>query len=149
MRHAHKNLAEQVLRLTNKLIFLEKKSMLSHGNIKLYPSEIHLLDVVDQARGINASEMAARLGITKGAVSQTLTRLENKGVIHKTKAPNHKNELTVHFTKLGDELFEQYRNKRASLAKRFAGYLSEISDEDRNVIQNFLGKLEGFFDDLN
>jgi DNA-binding MarR family transcriptional regulator len=148
MNSTSRHLAEQVLRLTNKLIFLEKKSILSHGDLKLYPSEIHLLDVIDQDRYINASEMAARLGVTRGAVSQTLSRLEKKGVIHKSRDPNHKNELTAYFTKLGNEIFEQHRKTRGTLAKRFDGYLADASDEEKEVIKRFLEKLEDLFDSL-
>lgn len=148
MNRSRKQLADQVLRLTNKVIFLEKKSILRHRDLKLFPSEIHLLDVIAQDQGINASEMAARLGVTKGAVSQTLARLEKKGVVHKTKDLHNKNELTVHFTKLGNEIFEQHRKTRAALQERFVGYLAGVSAEEREVIGRFLGKLEVFFDGL-
>jgi DNA-binding MarR family transcriptional regulator len=149
MNHKHAQLVDQILRLTNKLIFLEKKSILKHGDIKLYPSEIHLLDVIDQDKGINASEMAVRLGVTKGAISQTLSRLEKKGVIYKTKDPNHKNELTAHFTRLGNEAFEQHRKSRGTLSKQFNGYLAGVSSEEMEVIKKFLSKLERFFDGLS
>ena len=149
MNDADKSIAEQVFRLTSKFIFLEKKIMLRHKDLKLYPSEIHLLDVIDRHREINASDMAIRLGVTKGAVSQTLTRLVNKGVVYRIRDPQHKNELTVHFTELGKEVFEQHRKTRARLAKRFAEYLADVPDEERAVIKRFLKKLEGFFDSLN
>ena len=48
---------------------------------KLYPSEIHLLLLIDAQSQLNATGLAERLGLTKGAVSQTLTRLEKKGVL--------------------------------------------------------------------
>lgn len=148
MNPTHKDLAEQVFRLSNKIIFLEKRSILKHGELKLYPSELHLLDVIDRDSGINASEMAARLGVTKGAVSQTLTRLEKKGVLNKTRDPNNKNELTVHFTDLGSDVREQRRKERALLAERFAGCLAEVSDKEKAVIGSFLKDLLIFFDGM-
>lgn len=145
MTNPHRQLADQVLQLANKLIFLEKKILLTHGDLKLYPSEIHLLDVIDRETGINATEIAARLGVTKGAVSQTLTRLEKKGVVSRAKTSNHKNEVTVSFTQLGNEAFENHRQTRALIAERFAGYMADVSAKEQKVIHKFLNKLQDFF----
>ena len=141
-------LAAQVLRLSNKLIFLEKKSILHRGKLKLYPSEIHLLHVVSQNAEMNASEMANLLGITKGAVSQTLARLEKKGILYKTKDPYNKNQLRVHFTPLGEAVQEQHRKFRGSIEKQYVEYFSTLSQEERVVIMGFLKKLEIFYDTL-
>ena len=104
MKTINHDIIEQVFGITNKLLFFEKRSILEHKDIKLYPSEIHLLNVISEDPNINAKQMAEKLGVTKGAVSQTLTRLENKGVLFRSKDPMARNELTVHFTRLGREI---------------------------------------------
>src|SRR5271157_3776865 len=38
-------------------------------------SEIHLIEVVGQNEGLSVTDLAKRLGITKGAISQTLKKL--------------------------------------------------------------------------
>ena len=98
MKNHNKSLAAQIFRFSNTLIFLEKKSIIEHGNLKLYPSEIHLMNIIDTEKDMNASEMATKLGVTKGAVSQTLSRLDEKGIISKTKDTLNKNRLEVRFT---------------------------------------------------
>ena len=142
------SLAEQILRISNKLIFLEKKSIVKHGDLKLYPSEIHLIDVIAKGQDINASKMAARLGVTKGAVSQTLTRLEKKGILIKTRDPQNKNELTVHFTLLGKKVLEEQRKLRAAFYEEYAKYFSNISQEEEEIIMGFLKKMGELFDGL-
>ena len=142
------SLAEQILRIGNKLIFLEKKSIIKHGDLKLYPSEIHLIDVIAKGQDINASKMAARLGVTKGAVSQTLARLEKKGVLNKIKDPQKKNELTVHFTPLGKNVLEEQRKLRTTFHEQYAKYFSNISEKEEVIIMGFLRKMENFFDGL-
>ena len=86
--------------------------------------------LVDEEQTINATKMAERLGVTKGAISQTLSRLEKKGVLHKIKDPYHKNELTASFTPLGQEALEQYRELRASFQKQYADYFSTLSESE-------------------
>ena len=97
-------LARQMLWIIKKLTFLEKNSVFSHGDLKLYPSEIHLMLLIGDEQERNATIMAEKLGVTKGAISQTLSRLEKKGVLEKTKDPYNKNELTATFTPLGQEV---------------------------------------------
>ena len=142
------SLAEQILRISNKLIFLEKKSIVKHGGLKLYPSEIHLIDVIAKGQDINASKMAARLGVTKGAVSQTLTRLEKKGILNKSKDPQNKNELTVYFTPLGKSVLEEQIKLRTRFHEQYAKYFSNISEKEKAIIMGFLKKMEEFFDVL-
>jgi len=148
MDQTRKKLVTQIFRLSNSIIFLEKISMLEHGPIKLYPSELHLLDVISQHRDINGSELAGRLGVSNGAVSQTLTRLEKRGVLYKTRDPRNKNELTVHFTPLGDEILVRRQEARAVIAERLTDCMDGLSDKDMAVISGFLDGLIGFFGSL-
>ena len=148
MTISKKALADQIMRISNKMIFLEKKSIIKHKDLKLYPSEIHLINVIEEENNINASKMAIRLGVTKGAVSQTLARLEKKGILYKTKDSQNKNELTVHFTPLGKDILRDNRKARASLQKKYAQYFSDISQEEQGIIMIFLTKMEKFFDSL-
>lgn len=142
------SLAEQILRISNKLIFLEKKSIIKYGDLSLYPSEVHLINVIAKGHNINASKMAARLGVTKGAVSQTLTRLEKKGVLNKSRDPQNKNELTVHFTPLGKSVLEEQGKLRATFHEQYAKYFSNIPEKEEAIIIGFLKKMEKFFDVL-
>ena len=148
MTRSKKALADQIMRLSNKMIFLEKKSIIKHGDLKLYPSEIHLINVIEDEKNINASKMAIRLGVTKGAVSQTLARLEKKGILYKTKDSQNKNELTVHFTPLGKDILRENRKAQTSLQKKYAKHFADISPEEEGIIMTFLTKMEKFFDSL-
>ena len=145
----NRDIAAKMMRIINKLIYLEKKSILEYEGIRLYPSEIHLMAVIDKDQATNATAIANRLGITKGAVSQTLSRLEKKGIITKSKDPYSKNELTAYFTKLGKGALKKHRNKRAALQVEYEQYFSSLSKNDRIVIQNFLAHLEYFANRLN
>ena len=144
----NKDIAARMMRIINKFIYLEKKSVLDYQGIRLYPSEIHLMAVIDKDQATNATAIANRLGITKGAVSQTFSRLEKKGVITKIKDPYSKNELTAYFTKLGRGALQKHRNIRATLQIEYEQYFSSLSKNDRIVIQNFLAHMEYFADRL-
>ena len=143
------SLDTQILRLINKIIFLEKKSIIQHGDLRFFPSEIHLMNVIASGDDLSALDMANRLGVTKGAVSQTLSRLEKKGIINKTKDPRFKNKLQVNLTKTGKEVYAVHQETQAMFQGQYAKYLSSISEEEREVIRNFLTQLEGLIDQLS
>ena len=144
-----KAIAAQIMRVINKFILLEKKSVLEYRGIRLFPSEIHLMAVIDEDQATNATVMANKLGITKGAVSQTFSRLEKKGILTKIKDPYKKNELTAYFTKLGKGALKEHRKLRAVFQAEYEQYFSSLSANDRNVIQNFLSHMEHFADRLS
>ncbi|MBU0543767.1 MAG: MarR family transcriptional regulator [Proteobacteria bacterium] len=100
------------------------------------------MQVLKETPELNAGQMAQRLGISNGAVSQTLARLERKRIITKTKDPALKNELTVTFTESGKAAIQSFEREQSSAIDTFSGYLSELSDNDRNIIEHFLSHME-------
>lgn len=142
MKEANVHVLRQLQRVINKIIHMEKNLKFQFEGITLYPSEIHLLLIIDEKYATNATRMADQLGITKGAVSQTLTRLEKKGVLIKSKDPNNKNELTLEFTPLGAQAFKHYKKQTDRFAAAHNQYLETFTDREKSIIQQFLSHME-------
>jgi DNA-binding MarR family transcriptional regulator len=142
------SIAGQIRRVINRSIILGKRSILHHEELRLYPSEIHLLQVILEEADLSAGEMARKLGLSNGAVSQTLGRLEKKGVIQKTKDPALKNKVTATCTDTGKAALRIFEERQEEAMKAFAGYLNALSQKDRNVIDGFLLRMEAFLKSL-
>ena len=142
MDNSSQSLARQTLWIIHRIPYLEKNKVYTFNNIKLYPSEIHLMLLIDEIQANNATEMAQRLGVTKGAISQTISRLVKKGLVEKSKDPFNKNEITLIFTTSGQEALNKYRALRAFLQSHFDDYFSTLSEEERQTIHHFLSRLE-------
>lgn len=97
----------------------------------------------------NATEIAKQLGLTKGAISQTLLRLEKKGIILKTKNPYNKNELTLSLTGFGEKAYELCQSSQASFMEAHENYLAKLDSKEKEVILNFLLHMEKAIDDLS
>jgi len=138
----------QLQRVINKILFLKKKSLFLFQGVELYPSEVHLMLLIKEESATNATKMAAQLGVTKGAVSQTLSRLEKKGVLNKTKDAYNKNELTLTFTAFGTEALEFYSARSADLSKRHDRYLEDFTHDEKKTIQRFLIEVEHVYDEI-
>jgi DNA-binding MarR family transcriptional regulator len=133
-------------RVMNKVLFLGRKRAFRFRDVEFFPSEVHLMLVIKEEIDTNATRMAEELGVTKGAVSQALTRLERKGVLSKSKDPTMKNELSLAFTPFGVEVLDHYRRRAAVLFENPTALLQQLSDTERQAIQRFLASLEETFD---
>ena len=144
-----KKLAGRIRRVINRLIFLEKRAVFRHDGLRLHPSEIHLMQVIAEQPDLNAGEMAQSLGVSNGAVSQTLARLERKGVINKAKDPSLKNRVTAAFTESGRKAIERFEEQQASSAESFSNYLTGLTEREREAIGSFLSHVEEFLKGLD
>lgn len=144
----HKQLIGKIFDFINQILFIEKKTIFQEEGIKLFPSEIHLILFIHKEEDTNATRMAGRLGITKGAVSQNLSRLEKKGILSKIKDPYNKNELTIEFTAFGKKVLDHYLSMTAELHRQYDEYLSTLSENERDVISGFLTQAHKIMDKL-
>ena len=102
------------------------------------------MQAINETPDLNAGKMAQKLGISNGAVSQTLTRLERKGIIKKTKDPALKNELTVTFTESGQAAIRGFERQQAPALTILNNYFKNLSATDQKAIERFLAHLEEF-----
>lgn len=126
---------EQVI---NRLVFLEKRYVFCREALRLHPSELHVLLAVRGEPKANATRLAARLGVTKGAISQVLKRLETKGVIVKHVDSSQKNEVTVRFTPLGRDAVEDFIGQRTAVRQAFVDYLESLAPTERDMLRRFV-----------
>lgn len=65
------------------------------------PSEIHTIDAIGLGEGILMSELAARLDVTKGAVTQIVKRLEVKEFVKRSPHPEDSRSTLVSLKEKG------------------------------------------------
>ena len=137
----NQNLTGKILETVSKLAFLERRRKITYKGIKLYPSEIHLLLFVYHIQDKNITQIADHLGLTKGAISQTLSRLHEKGVIIKETEPVQKNQLHIQFTDKGKILMDHVNEFRKFLETEFLSYLKSKTTGEKQLISDFLDTL--------
>lgn len=144
----HKALVGQIFRVLKKCFTLEKRNIVQFEGVSLYPSEIHLLLFLRQEEHRNVTHIAERLSMTKGAVSQTLARLEKKKMLRKRKDPYQKNEVSVTFTPLGQTVIEYFQQQQRLVGLRHDEYFSALTENDRHTIGHFLTHVEHILDSI-
>ena len=69
--------------------------------IPLYGSEIHTVQAIGKSIGINVTQLAEKMVVTKGAVSQMVSKLVEKGMVRKEHAQDNAKEVVLDLTELG------------------------------------------------
>lgn len=147
MNELHQAICRKLHELINKIIFFERKNTFKFEGVTLYPSEIHLILTVAR-KPKNASQMAEMLQVTKGAVSQTITRLVKKGVLVKEKDPFKNNELTLSFTPKGERILQQYRERDKGTDKKLMEHIASYKKHEQEIIARFLNYISKLFDEM-
>lgn len=142
----YEDIADLLMRVINTIIFSEKKNVFRFEGATLYPSEVHLILLIHKDLDRNATRMAEKLGLTKGAVSQTLSRLEKKGILEKIKDPYNKNELTIAFTRFGEKALAHCLHVEERFKKKMADFMATQTEAEQEAIRAFLEYLGGKFE---
>ena len=116
---------------------------LSFGTgISMYRREIHTIQAIGKKPGINITALAEYMGVTKGAVSQTIKKLIRKGLVRKTYAPSNAKEVVLELTDLGWVGFhnhEKFHMEALGIAREYFG----------NQFENKFEAIEAVMTDLN
>ena len=112
----------------------------------LFPSEMDALGVVGRSPGITVTDLASGLGVTKGAVSQTATKLEKKGFIRKSKDPENMKRMRMHLTEKGELAFQYHERFHAIYDAHIRSELEKLSPKELAFLQAWFRKMEATID---
>lgn len=117
-----------------------------HGTGELlYSSEIHTIAAISEDQRINISELAKKLGVTKGTISQLVSKLEGKGYLKKVKGVNNQKEVLLELTQKGERAKLGHDHFHDELNKKF---LKDITGEQFASFNEVLINIEAFVDNI-
>jgi DNA-binding MarR family transcriptional regulator len=133
-----------VMELAEKL----EKAPRSYGTDELLTSsEIHMIEIIGQNDGqFSVTDIAKFLGITKGAVSQNLKKLENKGLTVKHKDPGNISRSIVKLTTKGKAAFYAHKHWHETMDGGFIHYFQNLEDDKIAFLLDFIKRLEDFLE---
>ncbi|TYR81323.1 MarR family transcriptional regulator [Priestia megaterium] len=74
----------------------------------LTPSEIHAVDAIGEDGNVLMSQLAERLEVTKGAITQVINRLEKKGIVCRTAHPEDSRAVLISLTERGKVAYQAH-----------------------------------------
>jgi DNA-binding MarR family transcriptional regulator len=101
----------------------------------LHETDQECLDLLDWTGPITAGEIGMHLGLSSGAVTGLLDRLETEGWVRRERDATDRRRVFVHLShERGAELWQLYQ----PLAEALDTYRDELTDRDLRVIVEFL-----------
>jgi DNA-binding MarR family transcriptional regulator len=144
---ASKEIMELFTRLVIRYNALEKFPVKLSSKHDLYHSERHMLDKIGDHPGINLTEFAKVLGVTKGAVSQVVKKLEAKGVVKRYKKGDNEKEIFLELTKSGQSVYlEHKRTNEETVTGPMLAELEKYPDEKVQFLINMFKWIDGFLE---
>lgn len=115
-------------------------------DILLTRKEIHTIQLIGQHPQIGIVELAERQGITKGATSQMVKKLVEKGLVIKKQSLSSEAEICLELTELGQKAFKGHDDYHLNMGKQWKQILEDMSDYDLQVLIKFINSVEVMLD---
>ena len=132
-----------ILRLIEKVERIRKSSVYDAGYVTIMASDMDTIKAIGDNEPIYVTELAKKLGVTKGAVSQQLMKLEKKGLIIKKIDEENAAKRAISLTSLGRRMYERHDQFHKELNLFVESLLQSASEESRQFLEMFIEKISG------
>jgi len=96
----------ELIKLSHKMNRLEKKPIDFGTGESLYQSEIHTIEAIGENPSCTSSDLCQKFGITKGAISQVIKKLSDKGYVTKETNASYAKEKLLKLTGKGIKAYQ-------------------------------------------
>ncbi|QTX32557.1 winged helix DNA-binding protein [Aminithiophilus ramosus] len=120
---------------------LERKTHTYGTDEPLFIAEIHMVKAIREHPEAHLTALADRLGVTKGAVSQLVKKLEEKGMIVKDRDPANRARVVLSLTAKGEKAYALHERAHRDFDDLVEGLLQEATAEERAFLQDFISRL--------
>ena len=107
----------------------------------LYPSEIHLIDAIGLDGNKTTTALASSLGITKGGISQTMSKLANKGMIEKSEGDGI-NEVYISLSKKGEKAYQGHLKMHEPLITKMNSLTENMDKKVKKALYEIIDAID-------
>jgi DNA-binding MarR family transcriptional regulator len=100
-QNGYYDIMKMLMRVINKFHAYDRTPRDFGTGERLYMNEIHTIDAVGKSPDMNVTEIAEKLGITKGTLSPIVTRLAKKKYVTKFKGGANRRDVLLRLTPKG------------------------------------------------
>ncbi|MDI9540256.1 MAG: winged helix-turn-helix transcriptional regulator [Bacillota bacterium] len=125
----------------NSIKLRQKEPKILQGITTLNQSDIEFIDVLNLNPHQNATALAKLLNISRGAVSQSLGRLEKLGIIERVPVKGNLKEKIIQLTDLGKEIKKEKDLQHQQANQQMCSFLRGLKTNQLEAIMMFLDKV--------
>lgn len=116
--------------------------------VLLFPAEVHTLAAIHENPLASGTELAAILGVTKGAISQMLTKLQTKSLVIKRFAPGSEKQKRFVLTETGIQAFEGHESYHREMIRIIEKKMKGLTVEDLHMYARINSLVEELIEEL-
>lgn len=132
----------RLLNVMLKLADVQEKVHRYGTDTPLFAAEIHMIKCVKENPDLHMTALAERLGVTRGAVSQIVMKLEEKGMLLKERDEENRVRRVLRLTAGGERAYLFHEALHADFDRLVEGLLLGAPEEGREFLREFLGGLD-------
>lgn len=129
------------LQLALALVDLDKKTRYYGTDVPIFYSEIHVIMAIAEHPGIHVGGLAEILGVTKGAVSEILRKLERKALVIKEIDDLNLSRYSLNLTEKGKKAHSNHMHYHEILNDMVEDELQNASEQELKFLSDFLTSL--------
>lgn len=135
------------MRTLNKMNIIENMPRKFGMQTALFLSEIHTLQAVGRTEESSIRTIAAILGVTPSAASQTITRLTKKGFVQKIRGIKNEKEVSLVLAPKGRIAYDNHEMVHERIYERIARSIGELTDEERVFLARIFSAFESVYNE--
>ena len=117
----------------------EQRKPVEYGDgVVLGHAEMQLLETISRYPDEHASALSLRLGITKGAVTQVVTKLMDKQLLSRVQRDGNRQKAYFRPTRHGREIIERHHRHHRKANQRLCEFITTLDDQEAHSIFQFL-----------
>ena len=133
-------LFDQVFDISHRLVALDRTPHDLGCGQPVTRAELHLVSTIAANGDRSVTELARDRGVTKGAISQLLARLEKKGLIEKRVDEANASRLLVRLTAEGQLVHQAHDQLHDLICGFFVEEVGDLDEETLVLIKEFLDR---------
>lgn len=138
--------SELMERIINKYNITQNFKRNYGTDFKISRAEIHTINIIGENPEINITQIAEKQGVTKGAVSQMIKKLIDKGFLIKTVSPESEAEVRLSLTESGVTAFNVHKEYHKTANEELFKVVRYMPDEEYEKMMDLLKKFEELLD---
>ena len=137
-----RKIAERALWLIERYTVIASRPKSYGTSMRFHRLDIHMLHLIGSEPGINVTDLAFRLRISKAAVSQTIKKLEKRELVERYQLPGNRKEIRFRPTAQGMVAYEAHARFHETIESPVLVGLSQLTEDEAIGAERLLEILE-------
>ncbi|MHA3065923.1 MarR family winged helix-turn-helix transcriptional regulator [Lacticaseibacillus saniviri] len=129
------------LKINNELTQIQKKPIAITDTVRISTSALHLIDTISRFPASTITDLAQKMGVTKGNISQQLTKLKALNLISISQASDNKKNKLISLTDSGKTVDQAHQSLHTALYQTIKTDLTHFSDDQIHIMLDVLEKI--------